>query len=52
MIDEELTCEVCGEGEGPYEDVVAEWWDGRESRLAHELCVPRVGRDERAWTLA
>jgi len=40
-------CEVCGEGDGPLDDVVATCWDGRTNRLAHVDCATATG-----WTLA
>lgn len=52
---DEITCDLCGEGDGEFtDDLVAEWWDGENVQLAHADCVPSDpnARDERLWTLA
>lgn len=40
-------CEVCGEGDAPFDDVVANFWTGERNALAHELCADVYG-----WRLA
>lgn len=49
QFDDALDCEVCGEGDGPYDDVVAEFWIDAERRgaSAHAMC----GEDQ-GWRLA
>lgn len=40
MIEDAYACSVCGEGDGPFDDVVAEFWDdeANEGRAAHYQC--------------
>lgn len=46
--DDVTVCEVCGEPDGDYDDVVAQWSDQLKTQhLAHELCVP-----DTTWKLA
>jgi hypothetical protein len=46
--DDVTVCEVCGESDGDYGDVVAQWSDQLKTQhLAHELCVP-----DTTWKLA
>jgi hypothetical protein len=47
--DENDVCEVCGEGNGRYDDVVAEFWDKLTDRSvpAHAECGLNQG-----WSLA
>ena len=46
MVEDEEVCEVCGVGDGPWEDVVATYWTGERNALAHTECA-----DQR-WRLA
>jgi len=49
MAEDAYVCEVCGEGDGPFDDVVAEFWIDAEQRgaCAHAQCG-----EDRGWKLA
>lgn len=48
MNEDDATCARCGEGDGPYDDVVAHFWDpmNETTVLAHVDCA------DEGWRLA